>query len=144
MKVGLIQDFKLEKILDIDESELHYYATRYQYVYDLTNYNPLPPVGTSFDGKVLANPLAQVKRITRLAMRQRFTVPELITILEASKTDPVIEILLGNIQVSTYVDLTRTETIQGVMYLAQQGIITLERAQAILNNEVQEIERYIG
>lgn len=144
MKVGLIQDFKLEKILDIEESELASYATRYQCVYDLSNVNPLPPIGALFDGKVLANPLAQTKRITRLAMRQRFTVPELVAILTASKTDPVIEILLGNIQVSTYIDLTRTETIQGVMYLAQQGIITLERAQAILNNEVQEIERYTG
>jgi len=142
MKVALIQDFEVKYIIDIDENEIDTYARQYQAVFNLAGFDPLPAVGAKFDGKTITNPPPQTKRITKLAMRQRFTIPELIGILEASKTDPMIEVLLGNMQVATFIDLSRTDTIQGLGYLMQQGLITAQRMGEILNNPIQAIERY--
>jgi len=142
MKVALIQDFEVKYIIDIEESEIEDYARRYQAVFDLSGFDPLPTVGAKFDGKTITNPPPQTKRITKLAMRQRFTIPELIAILTASKTDPMVEVLLGNMTVATFIDLARIDTIQGVGYLAQQGLITPQRMNEILNNPIQAIERY--
>ena len=142
MKVALIQDFEIKYIIDIDESEIDNYARRYQAVFDLAGFDPLPTVGAKFDGKTIVDLPTQTKRITKLAMRQRFTIPELIAILTASKTDPMVEVLLGNMQVATFIDLARTDTVQGIGYLAQQGLITPQRMGEILNNPIQAIEQY--
>ncbi len=142
MKVALIQDFEVKYVIDIDESEIDNYARRFQAVFDLAGFDPLPAVGAKFDGKTITNPPPQTKRITKLAMRQRFTIPELIAILTASKTDPMVEVLLGNMQVATFIDLARTDTVQGIGYLAQQGLITPQRMGEILNNPIQAIEQY--
>ena len=142
MKVALIQDFEIKYIIDINESEIDNYARRYQAVFDLTGFDPLPLVGAKFDGKTILNPPPQTKRITKLAMRQRFTIPELVAILTASKTDPMVEVLLGNMQVATFIDLSRTDTIQGLGYLVSVGLLTAGRMGEILNNPIQAIEKY--
>lgn len=142
MKVALIQDFEIKYIIDINESEIETYARRYQAVFDLSGFDPLPTVGAKFDGKTITNPPPQTKRITKLAMRQRFTIPELIGILTASKTDPMVEVLLGNMQVATFIDLARPDTVQGLGYLVSINLLTAQRMGEILNNPIQEIERY--
>lgn len=142
MKVALIQDFEIKYIIDIEENEIDEYARKYQAVFDLAGFDPLPLVGAKFDGKTITNPPPQTKRITKLAMRQRFTIPELIGVLNASKTDPMVEVLLGNMQVATFIDLTRTDTIQGLGYLVSVGLLTSERMGEILNNPIQAIEKY--
>jgi hypothetical protein len=78
--------------------------------------------------------------ITRLAFLNRFTTAERIAVRDAAKTNPVVEDFMDMISLAGFIDLGRTDTQLGVGYLAQQGYLTAERAQAILTDPIQSIE----
>lgn len=140
MKYALIQDFKIERIVDIDPSEIGRYATRYQAVYDLSNYFPLPEVGTVFDGVKLVAPTH--RRITKLALRNRFTFPELIGITTAAKTNVAVQVLVENMQVASFIDLNRADTVGAFGLLVSAGLLTAERAEEIRSAPISEFEKY--
>ena len=88
--------------------------------------------------------------ITVLAFRNRFKHEEKVAI-ELASTDPstspqtryqaaVLRVFLKDLEVSTYVDLDRPDTISGVESLEKFGILKKGRAKEILNTKVSKIE----
>lgn len=130
-----------------DESLYPQYAQGAQAAIDVTNMTPWPQVGWVFNGNSLAPPSIQSSgKITKLAMLQRFTVPERIGILTYVGANPasVPAILMQNIMVATYVDLTRADTQAGINYLVLAGLITQDRAVQILTTAPTALEMYTG
>ena len=130
-----------------DDPEAMAYAklsAQYPYVIDIGDLFPQPAVGWTLQGNTLVGPPTGT-RITKLAMLQRFTVPERIAILSYIQSNPasVPAILLQNISVATYVDLSRADTIAGINYLVSFSLITSARATAILTTPITPIEAYL-
>jgi len=144
MKVALINNNTVSQIVDIEDTEFQHYCTQNESVVDITDMFPVPQVGWTFDGVRLSNPTGPYSKITKLALRQRFTLAEMAAVQTAAKTNIIIEVLLDNVKVATFIDLKRQDTIEGLMYLVSIGILTLERANIILSTEPTEIEIYRG
>lgn len=140
MKFALIQDFKIERIVDIEYEDIIKYSKRYQAVYDLTNYAPLPDVGTVFDGVKLVAPTH--KRITKLGLRNRFTFNELMAITTAAKSNIAVQVLVENMQVANFIDLNRADTVGAFNLLVGAGLLTPERAEEIRSAPINESEKY--
>lgn len=81
-------------------------------------------------------------KITRLAMRDRFTDDEKRIIYETAKQNVDIQIYLDDINSATYIDLSRTDVIGGVTQLEQYGLLGTGRADEILTTPVTEVEQY--
>lgn len=86
----------------------------------------------------------QPVKITRLAFRNRFTMPEKIKLELASVDDPnatldkrqmsaLLRAYLDDVNASTFIDLNRPDTRAGVMALETYGILAQGRALEILN-----------
>ena len=149
MLIALIQDNLVKGITAVGSDEEYFAVTHgYQAGHDITDANPSPQVGWVFDGQKLNPPDGQsatpTRKISRLAMRQRFTFPELIAIQTAAKANVAIEVLVNNLSVATYIDLNRADTAGGLYLLASAGVITLARANEIINNPIQDYEKYRG
>lgn len=93
-------------------------------------YNPATDVFTE------PTPVAQeeIKAITELEFRRRFTLAEKTAIYTAAESDLMIKIFLEDLRSSagSTIYLDHPEIIQGVQYLEQQGIISTGRANEIL------------
>ena len=111
------------------------------------DYTPPPPV--------IEPPAPEVRRITELAFRGRFTMKEKVATELASvinQSDPLakqelaasIRALKDDISAASYIDLDRPDTRAGVMLMEEYGIIATGRAAEILDNPVQDFERYKG
>lgn len=81
------------------------------------------------------------KHITKLAFKQRMTAAERIAIRTAAESDPIIYDFLDLVADSTFIDLERQDTIDGVNYLEANGHLAEGRASEILTNPIQQIER---
>ena len=145
---ALISDGKVESVRFLTEQEVSVLGSHYQNVIDVSDLELASLEGALWNGLIftdqLGNQISSSSQITRLAFRQRFTLPEMVGIQAASQNDLVLSVLLDNLKVATFIDLKRQDTIQGVYYLVQQGLISLERAQEILGAPVQEHERFRG
>ncbi|MBN7820530.1 hypothetical protein [Bowmanella yangjiangensis] len=64
------------------------------------------------------------------SFRRRFTLDE--DVLIETSTDPKVRVLEKRLMASTYVDLDFPETVQGIGYLEQVGIIAAGRSAEIL------------
>lgn len=146
MTVALVNDWIVAEIVNIDESQYQQYAVNCQVAIDVTSQSPQPEVGWSFDGANLNPPAnyAPSMKITKLAFRERFQMSELVAILTAAATNPVLAVMQENISVATYVDLNRSDTQAGVEYLVSLGILTQARATAILTTTPAPAELYQG
>lgn len=85
-----------------------------------------------------ADPIIVVEpktKFTRLEFFQKFTNTELVNIYTTAKTDIQIEIMLDQLKMASYIDVTDPTTITGVNSLEQFGLIETGRAATIL--EVQ-------
>ena len=125
------------------------YPQAYQVAVDVTNMNPMPHIGWTLtsDGRLVdPNPVDSSMWITKLAMLQRFTVPERLALLNYIGANPVSvpAILLQNIMATTYVDLRRTDTISGIDYLITLNLLTSDRANQILTTPPTNYELYKG
>lgn len=78
-------------------------------------------------------------RVTRLALRNRFTGGEKAALYTAAETSIPIKIYLDDLAAATYVDLARADTIASINSLVGT-ILTQERATAILTDPVQPEE----
>lgn len=67
---------------------------------------------------------------SKLEFMTRFTIQERLA--AKSSTDPVVQDVLNLLNLAEFVDITDSNTINGVMYLAYVGIITQQRAVEIL------------
>ncbi len=119
-------------------------AASAQVVIDITNMTPQPQVGWTLNGNTLVSNGNNLMQITKLAFRERFTTTELLAIYAAIPTYPLVQIMLDNQAVATFVDLNRTDTQSGVYYLASIGCITMARATAILTTPPTSTEAYIA
>jgi hypothetical protein len=147
MKVALLENYICKRIAEIPDEDLAAYSRSYT-VIDISNSNPQPQVGWVFDGSML-KPVDGVmpppkRLISKLAFRQRLLIQEKIKIYTARKTNIVIDIFLDDVAASTYIDLGRKDTRDGVGYLVQIDCLNPVRAQQILDNPITEEERYKG
>lgn len=145
MLCALIRSNIVQGVINLTEEEVLHFSNLYEYVIDVSNLVPVPQVGWGFDGRNITNTTTS-RKITRLAMRQRFTVSELLGIMNYVVLNPasIVAMLMQNLQVSTYVDLMRSDTQAGLQVLVQYGLITQERALEIINTVPSQIELYIG
>lgn len=92
-------------------------------------------VGAEVDAREQAEQIANggALPLTPYGLLNRFTMPERIAARTLAKTDPVVEDILFMVQNAQGVYLTDAATVQGVGYLQSVGILTAERAAAILN-----------
>jgi hypothetical protein len=72
------------------------------------------------------------KRITRLEFLNRFTQEERVAIRTAAKNVVALEDYLALVNVAQFVDVTRADTIGGVQYLENAGLLQVGRANVIL------------
>lgn len=114
----------------------------------------LLPSKTSLDEWLAANPVSSTvdRKITVLAFRNRFTMQEKVTMELASCNNPTASIedrtlaatlraFLSDLNMATFIDLTRSDTRGDVQMLEQYGIILSGRALVILDSAVTDFER---
>ena len=125
---------------------------------DGTDYNsivweagaPLPSQAT-LDEWIAANNVTPSRHITVLAFRNRFTTAEKIAIDLASLDNPtasseqrqfsaMVRVFIKDLDVATFVDLDRNDTVVGVNTLETYGVIGSGRANTILTAPVTPIE----
>lgn len=82
--------------------------------------------------------------ITRLAFRNRFTQAEKVALYTAAETNIQLRVYLDDVNAATFIDLSRPDTSIGVQQLEGAGLLAPGRANEILTNPVQDIERYSG
>ena len=95
-------------------------------------------------------PIVETRRITKLAFRNRFTTTEKVTLEMASIDNPAttqtrqmaatLRVYMKDLETATFIDLERPDTQAAVMLLASAGLITTDRANAILHDPVQPHE----
>ena len=148
--LAIVNDWIVSSIVTIDEDQYAHYANSCQVAIDITSTVPQPTTGWTFDGANLNAPAGYVPvmQITRLAFRQRFTIPELVGILGAASGTTTqaltLQVMLQNQSLATFIDLNRSDTIAGVQFLVSLGLITQARATQILTTTPSSIEIYRG
>ena len=160
MLCAFINDNLVVETKDIQVSELDFYVRKFQRVIDISSEMPVPQVNWIYDELnnkfIIPQGLNPSRIVTKLAFLNRFTDTEFQAILTISKgTSPFaipFESFLIKLQAATFVDLARGDTISGVQSLASPAIqaltgiqvITAQRANEILTNPVQAIERPVS
>lgn len=100
-------------------------------------------------------PAPELRYITKLAFRNRFTTAEKVAIELAGAYNPAdpaqkqqlaatVRVSDKDIQASTYIDLNRPETRAGVQSMESFGLLGVGRADEILDAPVQDFEWYKG
>jgi hypothetical protein len=113
------------------------------------------PAKATLDAWILANPEIQSVKITVLALRNRFTQTEKITLEMAALDNPAgvtqqrqlaasLRVMMADLNVASYVDVTRPDTIAGIHSLETYGLIGAGRADQILSTTTLPIELYQG
>lgn len=147
MLLAIVNNNVVTSIVSIaDESLYTEYAKNAQAAIDIESSSPQPQVGWTFDGSILIPPpgyASPIQLITKLAFRQRFTFPELIAIETATGSSAALRVLKDNLNVATYIDLSRPDTAAAVGILVASGLITAERAAIILITPPTSSELYI-
>jgi hypothetical protein len=110
---------------------------------------PEPKSGWFYDGSTFSEPPAPKApnygtKITRLAMKLRMTATERKTIRAAAETNADVYDFMDLLSDSTYIDLTRPETVQGIQTLEAVELLGEGRADEILTTPVTEGEKYNG
>lgn len=100
-------------------------------------------------------PAPEVRHITKLAFRNRFTMKEKVAIELAGNINPndpvqkqqlaaTVRASNADISASTYIDLDRPDTRAGVKSMEEFGLLAEGRADEILDSPVQDFERHNG
>lgn len=150
MKLALILENIVVSVTDVEtEEQVQALAAVHSTVVDITEQRPQPEAGWVFNGNTLVpgpNSTTPPLKITRLAFRNRFTSAEKGALYTVAATSQGVglRIYLDDLASSTYVDLSRPDTIASVNYLATIGLITSQRAQEILTTPLTALERYYG
>jgi hypothetical protein len=149
MKLAIINDYVVTQIIeDPSEAVLEELSRTSQNIIDISERSDYPGVGWLLVNNDLVsngiNGTGYSKKITKLALRNRFTFTEKVTLQVALAQSAALQAWFEDFRVSTYVDLERTDTIQGIMYLEQAGLIGAGRASQIINNPIQDSEKYKG
>lgn len=145
MKIAFVQGNQVVEVKEMSEEQLLQVSQSYQAVVDITGFDPEPKIGWLLVGNKLVSldPATPSMKITKLALRQRFTISELTAIYAAMNTTPIVKILMDNLMVANFVDLQRADTAGGINVLVAYGLITSERAVQILTTVPSAMEKYI-
>lgn len=145
MLCALIQDNLVVAVGDFTDDQIQLFGPYFEQIIDVTGLTPIPGIGWAFDGANIIGTNVSLK-ITKLAMRQRFTTAEMLGVMTYVNANPasVVAMLMGNLQVATFVDLSRSDTIAGINYLVSQSLLTSGRATAILTTIPTPYEVYVG
>jgi hypothetical protein len=151
MRLALIKAGVVVGTVDVDGSDesIQPYAVMMDTVEDITNLTPQPTNGWVIDptsGNLVSpsgTPTNPSIKITRLAMRQRFSPTVMMTLETAALTVPFVRYLMNNLIVATFVDLARPDTIAGVDALVSLGYISSAQATAILTTPPADDEMYV-
>lgn len=153
MLCAMIREGVVIEVRDVPEEELTpAFVNSWSQVVDITNEYPFPEPGWLYSNNVFSTPpnytgAASPKRITKLALRNRLTLNEKIAIeaLALNTANPYcipLRAWIQDFQVATFVDLSRPDTITGVQFLEQLGLLAAGRANTILNAPITDIEKY--
>lgn len=145
MICALIQNNLVVGVIDLTEDQTQLFGSVFEQIIDVTNYIPQPQIGWAFDGINISGSNVSLK-ITRLAMNQRFTTTEMLTIMTYVNANPasVAALLLQRLSISTYIDLSRSDTQAGLAYLVSVSLLTSPRATVIGTTIPSPIELYQG
>jgi hypothetical protein len=88
-----------------------------------------------------ADPAVLVQPITKLGMMLRFTEGEYMEALRLAKTDVEVEMWMDYLHASQMIHLKDDRVKRGVNTLLAKGVVTADRANAILNDPVKDSER---
>jgi hypothetical protein len=123
-------------------------ASQYQAAIDITQAVPQPQVGWTFNGSSLVSNGSASMKITKLALKNRFTLTELVEIQAASSVANTegftLQVLESEESVATFIDLSDPNTIQGIYYLVSVNLLTSDRANTILTTPPTAFEAYTG
>ena len=111
------------------------------------NVTPEPKAGWLYDGTGFTAPEPEPApdygtKISRLALKLRMTTDERKGIRTAAESNADIYDFMDLLSDSTYIDLTRPETVGGVNSLEAAGLIGTGRADEILNTPVTQKEQW--
>lgn len=145
MLVALIQNNLVTGVCDLTPDQISFFGSVFEQIIDVSQMTPQPQIGWAFDGVNITGSSVSLK-ITKLAMRQRFTTAEMLGVMTYVNANPasVVAMLMGNLQVATYVDLSRSDTQAGIEYLVSVSLLTQLRATAILTTVPTPYELYTG
>ena len=106
-----------------------------------------PKAGWFYDGQDFSEPAPEPApdygtRISRLAFKLRMTADERKAIRAAAESNADLYDFMDLLSDSTYIDLTRAETIAGVGQLETAGLIASGRGDEVLNTPVTQEEQW--
>jgi len=108
---------------------------------------PEPKAGWLYDGTDFSEPEPEPApnygtRISRLAFKLRMTADERKAIRVAAESNADLYDFMDLLSDSTYIDLTRAETIAGVGQLEAAGLLASGRGDEVLNTPVTQEEQW--
>lgn len=146
MLTAFVRNNLIEMVKDVSDEEYAILAPPYEVAIDISQMTPTPEVGWVFNGITFANlngvVVSSSKKITKLALRNRFTFPEKVTLEAALLQSLELKAWYKDYEASTYIDLARAETIQGIQFLEVAQMIGSGRANEILNAPITAEERW--
>ena len=110
---------------------------------------PEPKAGWWYDGQNFSEPAPKPApdygtKISRLALKLRMTADERKDIRAAAESNADVFDFMDLLSDSTYIDLTRAETVGGVNSLETAGLLGSGRADEILTDAVTKEEQWNG
>jgi len=117
---------------------------------NLTDITPEPGIGWTYENAVFTAPVIppapltvpEPNVISKIALLNRMTDAEFISIINAAKTDAEVELWKTRFDNASSIDLTSTDrVVAGFPMLVTKALLTQERSVDILTTEVQSAER---
>lgn len=148
MRVALITQATVVNVVTISEEEYVAIAIHYENAIDVSAVYPEPQIGwTMVNGQLLSpsgTPTVDSVRITKLALRNRFTFNEKLALRTAMASSVALQAWYDDFQVATFIDLKRPDAIAGITFLETAGLLAAGRASQILTTPPTEEEKYRG
>lgn len=152
MRYAFLSGDSVVHLADLDtDDDAAIMARQFQSVVNITGQNPEPTLGWVLSNGVLIDPTGMAKTsryISKEKFLSRFTDAELIAIETfangTSAPAMALRVSMRKQQVAEYIDLDYDKTVQGIMGLVALGLLTSDRANAIIYTPVTETERYKG
>jgi hypothetical protein len=148
MICAIVDNDLVEQVRDVSQEEFDQgIANLHQAVINIEGLTPEPEVGWELVDGILKCKTSSTK-ISKLSLRQRFTFNELVAIKTAAMGNDsvaaMVSVLLDNLSVATYIDLSLPALQQGIGLLVSLGLLTSERANTIINTPPTYEELYKG
>jgi hypothetical protein len=145
MLTAFVKNSLIEMVKDVTDEEYSVLAPPFECAIDISNMTPTPEVGWKWNGQAFESNgvvAGSSKKITKLALRNRFTREEKVILENALAVSAEMKAWYRDYDAATFIDLARTDTIEGIGYLEYAGLIASGRANEILNNPITAEERW--